>query len=144
MSNYKEFKDSAYCRFLDFILPDEESMTPQEIQEELCARGINLEPAKNRIKSALAQAKEKKEAQLKLSMAAGKRAKFFEMIANIPHLATSLNADLQAFLKTISSEKQSVLYHRLQEAKSEEDFNSIIEDLKILDILNDDSNDNKS
>lgn len=124
--------DSLTCnRLLSFVYPDESSMTDSEVQAELKRLRINTQPAMDKILFAL----QKEQAQASLENAKEKRLQMLQMIQGVSATISSTREGIREWIMEHLSGSQQALYCRKLEESSDDDLESLVEDIQCLEKL---------
>ncbi len=129
--------DAAWDALFDFLAEEVVAMNEDEIRAELRSHRINVEPTVDRIKHAL-QAAQAREAMHK---APAQRKRLLEKLRELTvQPVEDARRNLRAFLHTLGPEPiQQVYFNRLESAATDEDIQSLVEDLAALDLLDDEA-----
>lgn len=128
--------DPVLCnKLFDFIYPNENNMTDEEIQAELKNLKINTTSAMDKIRDVLNKADERKQAQKSLANATQKRQKMLETYKDISSTISGGREEIrQWIMQHLSGSKQAMYCRKLEEA-SDEDLKSLAEDILHLEEL---------
>lgn len=131
----RQYSNEVWDRFFDFISPCDDHQTRQEVQADLQQQGIDVRPAVARVKQAL----EARRARERLAAARTKRVGLIGSIKGmaIP-IGQSLRGSLEEAIARMSGNQQAAYYHKLNKAQSEQDLQSLFEDLCRLEALEED------
>lgn len=145
MKNISDFDNRVWSRFFDFVFPDEENLTRDQIQAELRQQGIDLRGARTKLASVLKHAHESQEARATLEHAKQRRA---SLLAKLTGIQAPSGLTIRATLKRMITERlagpqQAVYAHKLESAASDDDLKSLLEDISRLDAFAEDSEDGK-
>ena len=138
--------DRALCdKLLSFIYPDESNMTDEEIQAELQRLKIDMRPAIEKLDMALKFCNEKQKAQAEYKTAREKRLSLLEKFRQIklPDLPALRNELQEMISQHLSAPLQATYFRKLEEAASEQDLKTLLEDILLLESLDQDSKDEK-
>ena len=138
--------DRALCdKLFSFIYPDESNMTDEEIQAELQRLKIDMRPAIEKLNMALNFCNQKQKAQAELKAAKDKRLSLLEKFRQIklPDLPALRNELQEMISQHLSAPLQATYFRKLEKAASEQDLQSLLEDILLLESLNQDSKDEK-
>jgi hypothetical protein len=137
MADLKQQPDEAWERFFEFLFPCErdceEKLPREEVQADLRRLGIDVGKAVSRVQQAVAAAKGKAEL-------ATARARRIEVMGQIGQVVVPSEMNLRTRLKDIISGKfagteQALYFRKLESAATEEDLQSLLEDIHRLDKL---------
>lgn len=122
----------VWDRFIDLIYPIGESLDEEQIDKVLERHGINVDAALVRMNNMV----ERFEAKRSLADAGKKRATLSEKVREIvaPPLE-NLRSGIKELVNDLSEKKQLAYFHKLEEAASEEDLQSLMDDIRKLDAL---------
>jgi DNA polymerase III delta prime subunit len=127
MSDPHRYDNRVWDRFFDLLYPCDEAVTPETARAELQRAGIDMRRASSRLQQMI----EAKRAQERLVQARASRAGVMDTMRGIvgPKVE-NLRASLDDFIgRNFSGEAQVAHYHKLQKAASEEDLQSLLDDL---------------
>ena len=134
----RQYGDDVWDRFFDFVCLCNETLTRQEVQAELQRKGIDVRPAIARVRDAL----EAKRARESLATAHERRSGVLEKISDVTApVGQALRQSLQQIISRLSGTDQAAYFHKLEKAASDEDMQSLLEDLHRLDTLSKDTED---
>ena len=139
MTTSNPANDAAWDAFFDFLAEESGKMSNDEIRAELRSHRINVEPTVDRIKLAL-QAVQAREA---LHKAPAKRTR---LLGRLRELAVQpledARRDLRALLQKLGPEPiEQVYFNRLESAATDEDLQTLVEDLAAIELLDDEADD---
>lgn len=146
MENNLEHFDANLCENLfDFIYPDEKNMTRKEVQAELQRFNIDMRPAMAKLDMALNACYERQKAQAKLKTAREKRLTLLERFKQfkLPSLPEMKNGLQQIITQHLNTSQQPVYFRKLEEAASEQDLKTLLEDILLLKSFEQDSKNEK-
>lgn len=131
--------DRVWLKLLNFIFPDERTLTQKEVRAELRNAGIDMRPVKARLRLAL-----------RSYAVTGKARQVLEAVPGIPADAMAKMREVQAFFgklvyarlrefitARLSGRQRAAYLRRLQTVASEEDLRSLLEDLSRLEPFSD-------
>lgn len=141
----KHFDTNLCKRLFDFIYPDEGEMTRGEIQAELRRLNIDMRPAIEKMDMVLNFCSQKQKAQAELRIAREKRPLLIDKIKHIKlPIFQCLRDEIQnRIAQHLSDPLQATYFRKLEEAASEQDLKTLLEDILLLESLNKDSKDEK-
>jgi hypothetical protein len=134
--------DPELCdKLLSFIYPDESEMSDEEIQRELQRLNIDMRPAIQKLVMALNFCNQKQEARAKLKAARERRSSLLEKLKQIkmPSLPDMRGELRRIIMEQLNASQQSVYFRKLEEAASEQDLKTLLEDILLLGSLDQDS-----
>ena len=133
MSDLQRYDNRGWDRFFDLLYPCDESVTPEATRAELQRAGIDMRRAYGRLQQMI----EAKRAQEQLARARAIRAGVINTIRGVvgPKVE-NLRASLDEFIaRNFSGEAQVAHYHKLQKAATDDDLQSLLDDLNRLAAL---------
>lgn len=142
MTNRFTNLDKVLCdKLLNFIYPDESNMTDEEIQAELQRLKIDMRPAIEKLNMALNFRNEKQKAQAKYKTAREKRLSLLEKFKQIkiPNLPVQRNILQEMIAQLLNAPLKATYSRKLEEAASEQDLQSLLEDILRLESIDRDS-----
>lgn len=142
MTNRFTNLDKVLCdKLLNFIYPDESNMTDEEIQAELQRLKIDMRPAIEKLNMVLNFCNEKQKAQAKYKTAREKRLSLLEKFKQIkiPNLPVQRNVLQEMIAQLLNAPLKATYSRKLEEAASEQDLQSLLEDILRLESLDRDS-----
>ena len=130
----------VWDRFIELIYPINESLDEEQIDKDLERNGINVDSALIRMNGMI----ELFQAKRNLENAGEKRAKLSEKVRDIiaPPIE-NLRSGIKELVNDLSENKQLAYFHKLEEAASEEDLQSLMDDIRKLDALDELGNETK-
>jgi len=138
--------DRVLCdNLFSFIYPDEINMTDEEIQAELQLSNIDMRPAIEKLDMALNFCNEKQKAQAEFKTARERRLSLLEKFKQIkiPNLPARRNVLQEMIAQLLNAPEQATYFRKLEEAASEQDLQSLLEDILRLESLDQDSKNEK-
>lgn len=137
MADLKRHTDATWERFFDYVFPCEEKLSREEVQQDLRRLGIDVGKAVGRVQQAIAAAKGKAEL-------ADARARRLGVVSRLGSLAVPSEVDLRDRLKGIIEGKfqgtvQAAYFRKLESAATNEDLQSLLEDIHRLEALAEDT-----
>ncbi len=130
MSDLSRFADPVWDRFFDFVFAEDARLSRAEVQEELRRYGIDVGPAFARIQRAL----KAQDARDQLTRARSARAAALERFSQVvAPKAAALRESLRSMIERLSGEQQPVYLRKLEKAASDEDLQSLLDDLYRLE-----------
>ena len=146
MNNNLEHFNTDLCeKLFDFIYPDEADMSRKEIQAELQRLNIDIRPVKRKFELALNSHFQTQKAKGELKFAREKRLSLLAKIKQIktPNLPTLRNELQELIAQHLSAPLQSMYWRKLEDAATDEDLQSILQDILLLESLDKAANDEK-
>jgi len=143
--NLKHFDANLCEKLFDFIYPDEENMTRKEVQAELQRLKIDMRPAIEKLNMALNFCNEKQKAQAELKIAREKRPALIDKLKQIklPSFPSLRDEIQKRITQHLSVPQQATYFRKLEEAASEQDLKTLLEDILLLESLDQDSKNEK-
>ena len=137
--------DPVLCdKLLSFIYPDESNMTDEEVQAEILRLKIDMKPAIDKINMALNFYNQSQKAKEELRIAREKRPSLIDKIKKIKLPSFQcLREEIQNRTQHLNYSLQSTYFRKLEEAASEQDLKTLLEDILLLESLNKDSKNEK-
>lgn len=132
-------ENDVWDRFLSLLYPCDDSVTIEEIDEDLERAGIDFESAYQRVQKMIATQR----ARAKLASARVTRESMGSRIRDvIAPKVENLRESVRNMIGRAGTEEQQMAYfHKLQEAATEEDLQSLFDDLEKLSALREMSDD---
>ncbi len=128
--------DGVLCdKLFNFIYPDENNMTDEEIQAELQKLKIDTRPAMDKIRFALTKAGERKHAQESLVNAKQKRLNMLEVVKGMSSTITGSREEIRQWIMQYLTGSKKAMYCRKLEETSDKDLKSLAEDILRLEKL---------
>jgi len=146
MKGNLEHFDANLCKKLfDFIYPDEGEMTRSEVQTELQRLNIDMKPIMEKLDMALNFYHQKQKAQAELRLAREKRPSLIDKIKQIklPSYQYLRDEIQNRIAQHLSDPLQATYFHKLEEAASEQDLKTLLDDILVLESLSKDSKNEK-
>lgn len=143
--NLKHFDANLCEKLFDFIYPDEENMTRKEVQAELQRLKIDMRPAIEKLNMALNFCNQKQKAQAELKIAREKRPALIDKLKQIklPSFPSLRDEIQKRITQHLSVPQQATYFRKLEEAASEQDLKTLLEDILLLESLDQDSKNEK-
>lgn len=133
MAGLDRFDNRVWDTFFDFVAPDVEQMTTAEVEAELQHAGIDVTAAFAQVQQAL----EAQRARQALERARAQRPSITQQLADI--VSGPIANARQILHEMISSRApqalRPVLFRKLEKAASDEDVESLLQDMRCLDHL---------
>ena len=123
------FTNSAWECLLGFLQPCDESVTDDEVAADLKRFGIDMTSANQRLHRMLAEQR----ARAQFATAKSTRAAIEERLREIvaPKVA-NLRDGVKEFLGRLSGQEQFAYFHKLESCATEEDLQSLLDDVEKL------------
>ena len=141
MKNNLEHFDTDLCeKLFNFIYPDQEDMDRKEVQRELQRLNIDMRPAKAKLEMALNAYSQSRKARAELETAREKRLSLLDKFKQVklPSLPTLRNELQEIIAQRLSTPLQAAYFRKLEEAATEQDLKSLLEDILLLESLDQD------
>ncbi|MFO0860537.1 MAG: hypothetical protein U0570_08265 [Phycisphaerales bacterium] len=141
MAGLERFDNQVWDRFFDFVTPDVAVMSMSELDAELQRAGIDPSKAMAQVKTAL----EARQARAMLAQARETRAMITKKVLDCA-LAPMKEAReiLHQMISTCAPQAQrGVLFRKLEQAATEDDVRSLLEDIQRLERLDSEGGDVK-
>jgi len=141
MNNNLEHFNTDLCeKLFDFIYPDEADMTKKEVQAELQHLNIDIRPVKRKLELTLNAYYETQKAKVELKNAREKRLSLLEKIKQVkmPNLPTLRNELQDLIAQHLSVPLQVTYFRKLESAATEQDLQSLLKDIILLESLDKD------
>lgn len=138
MADFTQFQEPVWDRFFDFVFACDEDLSRAEVQEELRRRGIDVTKAVNKVQQAVRTAKARSELDAARQSLPG----ILEKARRIR--LPDVGAGLEELKRRIAEQfrgAQAAFFRRLEDAESEEDLRSLLEDADLLDALSGEDDD---
>jgi predicted DNA-binding protein YlxM (UPF0122 family) len=123
----------VWDRFLSLLYPSDESMSIEEIDADLALGGIDIEPTFRRVQQML----ETQRARARMLSAKDKRESLGSRIRDVvaPKVENLRESVKERISKSASGKQQLAYFHKLEDAATEEDLQSLFDDLEKLAAL---------
>jgi hypothetical protein len=137
MADLKRHPDPVWERFFEFVFPCEEQLAREEVQQDLRRLGIDVGKAFSRVQQAVASARGKAEL-------ADARSRRLGVLTRIKEAVMPAVGELREHLKGLIAGKfsgtvQAAYYRKLETAATDEDLQSLLEDIHHLEALSEES-----
>lgn len=141
MSDLKRFSNATWDHFFDFVFADDRPLTRDEVKKELDRLGLNVTKAVNKVRQALQSAKAREQLAAirtkRLSLASQLREK-------IAPVGEALREQLQALInRRFQGAVQAAYFRRLEQMATDEDLQSLLEDIHRLEAFSEGTSDVK-
>ena len=139
MSDELRHKYPVWDRFFLLLYPCNESVTNEEVDKELDRLGIDMQPAFQRLHKMI----DVQRARTKLAGAGNIRASLCEKLQNLvaPRMEDLRNGVRSMIGKLKGDQMQMAYFHKLEGAATEEDLQSLLDDLEKLEAMQELRND---
>jgi len=146
MKSINEYDERVWIAFFDFVFLDDRDLTRAQVQTELRDSGIDMRPALKKLQGILRKAREAETGRAALEAAAKSRASVMEKLARFKPLeGPSIRAKLRSMIADrLQGSMQAVYARKLEDAGSDEDLKSLLEDIARLDALAEDGEDGET
>jgi len=146
MKSLNHFDSTVWSRFLDFVFPDERNLSREDVQAELRRLRLDVQPSLEKLSRILQHARELEDARVALAAAKKKR---FALLERLTGIETPSGSVIRETLKKMIGERlagpeQAVYARRLENASSDEDLKSLLEDIARLQAFSEESEDDGS
>lgn len=141
MADLKKFPDPIWDRFFGFVFPDDEPVTREEVQQELQRLGLDVKRAVARVQLAL----QATQARADLEAARAERPRLMERLRQVvAPVAGGLREHLQALIgQKLQGSVQAAYFRKLEHAATDDDLQSLLEDIYRLEALQEGADDAK-
>jgi len=141
MKKNLEHFDTDLCeKLFNFAYPDQKDMDRKDVQKELQRLNIDMRPVKAKLEMALNAYSQSQKARVELKTAREKRLSLLDKLkqVKIPNLPT-LRKELQEIIaQHLNTTLQAAYFRKLEEAATEQDLQSLLEDMLLLESLDQD------
>ena len=146
MKTISEYDDRVWSRFFDFVFPDEQELTREQVQAELRDSGVDMRPTLAKLQGMLRNIRESEDARAALESARKSRP---SVVARLMGFEVPSGPVIREKLKDmirnrLTGHQQAVYARKLEDAASDEDLRSLLEDLSRLEALSEDGEDGES
>lgn len=133
MAGLERFDNQVWDRFFDFVTPDVALMSTGELDAELQRAGIDPSKAISQVKHAL----DARHARAKLAHAKASRATITQkLLDSVLEPMKDAREIVHRMISTCAPQEQrGVLYRKLEQAATDDDVRSLLEDIKRLESL---------
>lgn len=129
----QHYSDEVWDRFFDFVLACDKGLSRDEVQAELKRKGIDTAAAFARVKEAL-EAVKAREALAHAKIARSSSLAKLRPVKAAP--GQSLRSTLQELIGQLTGQQQAAYFHKLEKAATDNDLQSLLEDLHHLENFN--------
>jgi hypothetical protein len=142
MSDDIQHKYPVWDRLFLLLYPCDESVTNEEVDADLQRLGVDMKPAFQRLHKMI----EMQRARSQFASAKEKRASISDRIRGVvaPKVDDLRNGVRHLIGKIKGDEAQLAYFHKLEGAASEEDLQSLFDDLEMLDVVQELRDDSQS
>lgn len=132
MTDYTRYKNDVWDRFFEFVRVPIESLSREEVQQELRERRLDVSNAVKRVLQAVATHK----ARTELEMAKSQRLSTLSRLSAIvaPSIG-NLRDRVQELIGSLQGEAQAAYFRKLESAATEEDLKALVDDVERLALL---------
>jgi hypothetical protein len=144
MNDDLEYFDTDLCgKLFNFIYPDEKDMTREEVQAELQQLEIDTRSIKRKLALALNSYTQTQKAKGKLATAKEQRLSFLEKIKNAEvRDVPSVRSKLQELIAHhLDAPLQAAYFRKLEDAATDQDLQSLLQDILLLESFDKDESD---
>lgn len=146
MKTISEYDDRVWSRFFDFVFPDEQELAREQVQAELRDSGVDMRPTLAKLQGMLRNIRESEDARAALESARKSRP---SVVARLMGFKVPSGPVIREKLKDmirnrLTGHQQAVYARKLEDAASDEDLRSLLEDLSRLEALSEDGEDGES
>ena len=128
----RQYDNEVWDRFFASVALCDDQLAEQELDSELARRGIDVRSALSRVQQAL----ESRRAQAQLAAARAKRTGVMQTIKDIAApIGQRLRHSLDEMVGKLSGNQQAAYFSKLSKAQSEDDLQSLYDDLCKLEAL---------
>jgi hypothetical protein len=141
MADLKKYSDPIWDRFFGFVFPDDEPAMREEVQKELQRLGLDVKKAVARVQLAL----QATQARADLKGARAERPRLMERIKQVVAPAVEgLREHLQSLIgQKLQGSVQAAYFRKLEQAATDDDMQSLLEDIYRLEALEEGKDDVK-
>jgi len=141
MSEDMRDKYPVWDRLFLLLYPCDESVTDEEVDADLSRLGLDMGPANRRLHKIV----ETHRARAQFAAAKNMRASLSERVRDVvaPKI-DDLRASVKNLINTLIGQEQLAYFHKLEAAASEEDLQSLMDDLEKLATIRQLRNDSQS
>jgi hypothetical protein len=131
----------VWDKLFDLLYPCDEQLTDEEAHAELERLGIDMEPAFQRLHKMM----EVQRARVKMASAKEQRATFADRLRDVvAPKVDDLRNGIQKLIEKLPTEQAQLAFHKLEGAASEEDLQSLFDDLERLKAMEEFGHDSES
>lgn len=132
MNDYTHYKNDVWDRFFEFVRVPVESLSRDEVQQELRERRLDVSNAVKRVLQAVATHK----ARTKLETAKSQRLSTLSRLsAVVAPSVSNLRDRVQELIGSLQGEAQAAYFRKLESAATEEDLKALVDDVDRLALL---------
>jgi len=138
-NQFESYEQSVWDKVFEFITPSVGEVSRQEVQTELKRAGIDMRDAIHRVRLSL----EAVSARDSLAKARERRP---DLITRVISITQEQVNNVREFVhnlieKNVSNELKPVYFRKLESAATDQDLNSLLEDIRRLDAMDEDKAD---
>ena len=143
MKSIREFDNTVWNRFFDFVFVDETELTRKQIQDDLRCSRVDLRQPLAKLRQVLRRASESQDAKEVLETARRARPHIHNKVICIqaPEGPTIREKLKRMIVDLFAEPQRSVHARRLESASSDEDLRSLLEDISRLEAFSEESED---
>jgi hypothetical protein len=132
MTDYTRYKNDVWDRFFEFVRVPVESLSREEVQQELRERRLDVSNAVKRVLQAVAT----HQARTELEMAKSQRLSTLSRLSAVvaPSIG-NLRDRVQELIGSLQGEAQAAYFRKLESAATEEDLKALVDDVERLALL---------
>ncbi len=140
MADLKKYPDEVWDRFFGFVFPDE-PISREQVQQELKRLGLDVKRAAARVRLAL----QATQARAELDAARLQRPRLMEKLRQVVvPAATGLRNCLEKIIgERLQGSLQAAYFRKLESAATDDDLQSLLEDLYRLEAMEEGAGDGK-
>jgi len=141
MSDTKRFSDATWDNFFDFVFLDDRPLTRTEVKKELDRLGLDVTKAVNRVRQSLQSAKAREQL---LAVRARRLSLAEQLRETIAPVGEALREHLQTLInRKFQGSVQAAYFRRLEQMATDEDLQSLLEDIHRLEAFSEGTGDVK-
>jgi hypothetical protein len=141
MADLEKYPDAVWDRFFGFVFPDEEPATREEVQQELQRLGLDVKKAVARVQLALQAVQARADLEAARAQRHGLTERLKQVVAPV---AGGLRAHLQTLIgQKLQGSVQAAYFRKLEHAATDDDLQSLLEDMYRLEALQEGADDVK-
>jgi hypothetical protein len=146
MKSMNHFDSTVWSRFLDFVFPDERSLSREEVQAELKRLRVDVHPSLEKLSRILQQARESEGARGALVAAKKRRSSLLARLIGIEAASGSAIRETlkEMIVERLAGPEQAVYARKLENAASDEDLRSLLDDISRLQAFSEEAEDDAS
>ena len=141
MNMINNYDERVWDRLLDFVFPDEKGLTREAVQADLRRSGVDMRRPSEKLQNLLKDTRETRDARATLEAARQSRQAVLSKLMTIkaasgPVIREKLK---DVIANRLSGPQQAVYARKLEDAASDEDLKSLLEDLSRLEAFMEES-----